>query len=140
MVSNSKVNQVILIMIDDVRSSHLFELMSQNKLPNIAKLVGEGISSKECITTFPSITHRCYTNIIIGAYSGYYPKEGSGIPTYHWISRTDPTSEGIRFPFIRSYESASGLRIIPKDLGQNVHTIFEQTGGGTHLSGFHIIY
>lgn len=93
MSRNAKVNQVILIILDDVRASHLFDLINQGKLPNMAELAGKGVSSQNCITSYPSITFPCYPNIITGCYSGYYPIEGSGIPSYHWVARTDPPSE-----------------------------------------------
>ncbi|MHA1488938.1 MAG: alkaline phosphatase family protein [Promethearchaeota archaeon] len=139
MSSKAKVNQVVLIVIDDVRASHLFDLMDNGKLPNIAQLAKSGIMSRNCITSFPSITFPCYSNIIIGAYSGYYPKEGSGIPTYHWINRSDPPSKSKRLPFIRSYSPASGIRRINNDLGANVQTIFEQAGKGNLLSAMNIV-
>ncbi|GAI56265.1 unnamed protein product, partial [marine sediment metagenome] len=59
--------------------------------PNIAQLAESGISCQNCITSFPSITYPCYTNIVLGAYSGYYPIEGSGIPMYHWVGSILPT-------------------------------------------------
>jgi len=144
MSRNAKVNQVILIILDDVRATHLFELLE--KLPNMAQLVKEGISCQNCITSFPSITFPCYSNLMVGAYSGYYPKEGSGIPNYHWVARTDPPSEGNppsegkRFPFIRNYGEGRQLWQLGKDLGTNVHTIFEQADCGNFLSSLNVVY
>ncbi len=137
----AKVNQVILIVIDDVRASHLYGWINRGKLPNMAQLAKNGISCQNCITTFPSITYPCYCNIITGAYSGYYPKEGSGIPTYHWVNRTDPpTSEGKKLPFIRNYGDGRQVWKISKDLGPNVQTIFEQAGEGNFLSALNVIF
>jgi len=139
MSRNPKVNQVILIILDDVRASHLFTLIGQNKLPNIAKLAKDGISCSNCITTFPSITYPCYSNIILGSYSGYYPKEGSGIPMYHWIAREDPATKGKKYPIIKTYGSARHIRKINKDIGTNVKTIFEQAGDGNFASSLNLI-
>ncbi len=139
MSSKAKVNQVILILIDDVRASHFFEFLNQGKLPNIGQLSENGISCGNCITSFPSITFPCYSNIITGSYSGYYTKEGSGIPTYHWVNRTDPPSESKRMPFIRNSGAGSHVGKLNKDLGLNVQTIFEQAGEGNFLSAMNII-
>lgn len=134
-----KVNQVILIIIDDVRASHLFGLISQGKLPSISQLAKNGMMCQNCITSFPAITFPCYSNIITGAYSGYFPKEGSGIPTYHWINRTDPPSVSKRLPFIRISGDIGQMVKLNKDLGTNVQTIFEQAGEGNHLSALNVI-
>jgi len=139
MSRNPKVNQVILIILDDVRASHLFTLIDQNKLPNIAKLAKNGISCSNCITTFPSITYPCYSNIVLGSYSGYYPKEGSGIPMYHWIAREDPPIKGKKYPIIKTYGSARHIRKINKDIGTNVKTIFEQAGDGNFASSLNLV-
>ena len=134
------VNQVILIVIDDVRASHLFDLVNQGKMPNIANLVNNGIACENCITSFPSVTFPCYPNIITGAYSGYYPIEGSGIPGYHWVARTDPPSEGKKLPFIRNYDIRTHIFKIGKDLSPNCKTIFEQAGEGNFFSAFNVIF
>lgn len=139
MSHNAKLNQVILILMDDVRASHLFGLMDKGRLPNMAQLAENGVSCQNCITSFPSITFPCYSNIITGAYSGYYPKEGSGVPTYHWVNRNDPPSEGKRFPFVRNYSIGTHLFKLKKDLGKNVQTIFEQAGEGNFLSAVNVI-
>ena len=54
MARTSLVDQVILILIDDVRASHLFDLMTKGKLPNIAQIAKNGISSQNCITSYPT--------------------------------------------------------------------------------------
>jgi hypothetical protein len=136
----AKVNQIILIIIDDVRASHFFDWMNQGKLPNTSQLAKNGIFSQNCVTTFPGITYPCYSNIMIGAYSGYYSKEGSGIPTYHWVNRTDPPSEGKKLPFIRNYGDGRQIWKISKDLGPNVQTIFEQAGEGNFLSALNVVF
>jgi hypothetical protein len=102
MPRNNLVNQIILILIDDLRGAHLFDLINKGKAPNIAQIANNGISSENCITSFPSITFPCYSNIILGSYSGYFPKEGSGIPMYHWVGRSRPIIEERKFP-IRWY-------------------------------------
>ncbi|MFX0047643.1 MAG: alkaline phosphatase family protein [Candidatus Hermodarchaeota archaeon] len=138
MSRSSLVDQVILILIDDVRASHLFDLISKGKLPNIAQVAEQGVSCQNCITSYPSITYPCYTNIVIGSYSGYYPIEGSGIPMYHWVGRTDPPSEGKKFPIIRHGGKGSHILKFNSDLGPNCQTIFEQAGDGNFLSSLNL--
>ena len=139
MTRNNLVNQVILILIDDVRATHLFDLMNKGKAPNIAQLAENGISSSNCITSFPSITFPCYSNIVIGSYSGYFPKEGSGAPMYHWIGRSYPLMEEKKFPVIRNYGKGNHLLKLNKDIGPNCQTIFEQAGEGNFLSSLNFI-
>ncbi|NHJ21304.1 MAG: hypothetical protein EAX91_10190 [Candidatus Lokiarchaeota archaeon] len=139
MTRNIIVDQVILILVDDVRSSQFFDLIGKGKLPNIAKLAESGIQSQNCITSYPSITYPCYSNIVIGSYSGYFPIEGSGIPEYHWVGRSDPPVAGKRFPIIRNYGKGNHLLKINSDLGSNCQTIFEQAGKGNFLSSLNLI-
>ncbi len=139
MSSSALVNQIVLLILDDVRSSHLFGLINDGTLPNMEALMENGISCRNCITSYPAITFPCYPNIITGAYSGYYPIEGSGIPAYHWVNRQEDISVKQRYPFIRNYSYASHIRKIDKDLGSNVQTIFEQVPDGNLLSVFNFI-
>jgi len=134
MSRSAKVNHVILIILDDVRAEHLFHWMNERKLPNIAQLANEGITSQRCVTSFPSVTLPCYSDIITGSNSGYFPKEGSGVPNYHWLDRTDPPQEKRKLPFIRNYSERGDLLKINKDIGSNVKTIFEQAGDDNFLS------
>jgi len=134
MVRNSKVNQVILIILDDVRAEHLFKLINEGKLPNMKNIADNGISCSNCVTSYPAITFPCYGNIVTGSYSGYSPKEGSAVPLYHWLNRTDPPSTSKKPPFIRNYGERSQLLKVNKDVGKNVKTIFEQVSQGNFLS------
>lgn len=140
MGKSAKVNQIILIILDDVRAEHLFNLMREGKLPNITQIAEHGIICESCITSFPSVTLPCYADIITGCNSGYYPKEGSGVPSYHWLNRTDPPSEKKKPPFIRNYSDRRGIFKINKDIGSNVKTIFEQAGDGNFLSATSFLY
>jgi hypothetical protein len=140
MTRNAKVNQVILIIFDDVRTEHLFGLLKEGKLPNIAQIAYNGIECSNCITSYPAITFPCYGNIVTGSYSGYYPKEGSGVPLYHWVDRKDPPSTSKKPPFIRNYGDRSQVLKINKDIGKNVKTIFEQAPEGNMLSSLCFLY
>ncbi|MFW9999587.1 MAG: alkaline phosphatase family protein [Candidatus Hodarchaeota archaeon] len=137
---NAKVNQVIMIILDDVRAEHIFKLMKEGKLPNIIQIADNGITCSNCITSYPAITFPCYGNIITGSYSGYYPKEGNAVPLYHWINRTDPPSTSKKAPFIRNYGDRSQVLKINKDIGKNVKTIFEQAPEGNMLSSLCFLY
>jgi len=140
MSRNAKVNQVILIILDDVRASHLFDLINQGKLPNMAELAENGVSCNNCITSYPSITFPCYGNIITGSYSGYFPKEGNAVPLYHWLNREDPPVEKRKPPFIRNYGDRAQLLKINRDIGTKVKTIFEQAGDNNFLSATSFLY
>ncbi|MFX0020718.1 MAG: alkaline phosphatase family protein [Candidatus Hermodarchaeota archaeon] len=128
------ISQVILFIIDDVRAEHLFKLMKEDRLPNMAKLADNGIKCSNCITSYPSVTFPCYGNIITGTYSGYFPKEGNAIPMYHWVNRSDPPLLSKKTPFIRNYGDRSQLLKANKDVGNKVKTIFEQVPEGNKLS------
>ncbi len=140
MVRDAKVNQVILIILDDVRAEHLFKLMNEGKLPNMKEVAENGISCSNCVTSYPSITFPCYGNIVTGSYSGYFPKEGSAVPMYHWLNRMDPPSTSKKPPFIRNYGDWSKVLKINKDIGKKVKTIFEQAPEGNMLSSFCFLY
>jgi hypothetical protein len=140
MSRSAKVNQVILIILDDVRAEHMFKWMAEGILPNIAQIAKNGIISQDCITSFPSVTLPCYSNILTGTYSGYYPKEGSGVPSYHWIDRRDPPLERKKSPFIRNYSDRRDIFKINKDIGSSVKTIFEQVDEGNLLSVINFLY
>lgn len=140
MVKTSRVKQVILIILDDIRASHMFELINAGKLPNIAELTENGIVSNNCVTSYPSITFPCYGNIMTGSYSGYFPKEGNAVPQYHWLDRTDPPKIGKKPPFYRNYSDRSKVLKINTDIGKNVKTIFEQAPEGNMLSSFCFLY
>ena len=140
MSRSAKVNQVILIILDDVRAEHLFKWMKKGKLPNIAQIADNGISCQKTVTSFPSVTLPCYADIITGSNSGYFPKEGSGVPNYHWINRTVPPSEKKKPPFIRNYSERRDVLKINKDIGKHVKTIFEQAGDGNFLSATSFLY
>ncbi|TXT66485.1 MAG: Type I phosphodiesterase / nucleotide pyrophosphatase [Promethearchaeota archaeon] len=140
MSNKAKINQVILLIVDDVKSSQFFHLLERGTLPNLKQLADTGTSCKYCITSFPSVTFPCYPNIVTGAYSGYYPEEGSGIPAYHWVARTDPPTIKKRLPFIRNYSVGTHIAKIGSDLADNVKTIFEQAGDGNFLSSLNIVY
>lgn len=133
------VNNVILIIIDDIRARHLFHWIDEGKMPNLARLVDTGLSCRNCITTYPSITLPTQPNIMTGTYSGYFPKEGSGIPVFHWLARADPPAgDAAPPPFIRNYGAGTQAFAMDDDLGPNCQTIFEQAGPdeGNSLSVF----
>ena len=140
MSRSAKVNQVILIILDAVRAEHLFGLINEGKLPNIAQIAENGIKCSNCITSYPAITFPCYGNIVTGSYSGYFPKEGNAVPLYHWLNRMDPPSTSKRFPFIRNYGKRNDLLKINKDIGNNVKTIFEQAPDGNMLSSTSFLF
>ena len=60
----NKINRVILCIIDDLRSDHLFNFIEKGFLPNIKKLMEDGLYSKNCITDFPPITYPTQVSMV----------------------------------------------------------------------------
>jgi len=118
---------VILLIADDVSGRLFSRLYSEGKLPNLKTIGDSGIVCDKCVTSFPSITLPTQSNIMTGAYSGYYPKSGSGIPVYHWFDRESNP------PQYRHYSSLHALRQT-HEIENNVKTIFEQIGEGNSYS------
>lgn len=118
---------IILLIADDVSSRFFKQLYDEGKLPNIKALGESGIVSTKCVTTYPSITLPTQPNIMTGAYSGYYPKSGSGIPVYHWFDRESNP------PQYRHYSAMHALRQT-HEIENNVRTLFEQIGEGNSYS------
>ena len=120
----NKINRVILCLIDNLRSDHLFHFVEKGLLPNIKKLMENGIYSKNCITDFPPITYPTQISMLTGTYTGDYKKEYShGVPLMNWMGRD------IAPPFLRDY-MAKNLQIykLSNDIGRKSKTIFEMAG------------
>ena len=84
----NKINRFIYCIIDNVRAEHLFNFVERGLLPNIKKLMENGIYSKNCITDFPAITYPTQASMITGTYTGDYRKElCHGIPLMNWMDR-----------------------------------------------------
>ena len=138
MNSKKNINHAIIFIVDDVRAQDFFTLIEKNKLPNIKKLVNEGTYCDNCITSYPSITYPCYSNIVLGTYSDYFLKIGSGIPMYHFVDRNPSQELKKRFPKIINC-GKNGLPKLNKLIGTNCKTIFEQAGEGNFLSSLNLI-
>jgi len=123
-----------LCIIDDVRSSHFFDLIEKGLLPNFKRLMQNGIFSKTCVTDFPSVTYPTQCSIITGTYTGDYRHElCHGVPSYHWMGRY------LAPPFLRNYGAPGSDELIQiykmnADLGENCQTLLEMTGEGNHSS------
>lgn len=126
----NKVNRVILVIIDDVRSDQFFAMIEQGLLPNLKRLMEKGIYSKNCITDFPSVTYPTQVSTITGTYTGDYKNElCHGIPAFNWMGRDSSP------PLLRSYGS-NKLEIykMNNDLGTNCQTLFEMIKEGNKTS------
>ncbi|MBN2156633.1 MAG: alkaline phosphatase family protein [Candidatus Lokiarchaeota archaeon] len=118
---------VILLVADDVSGRLFSRLYNEGKLPNLKLLGDKGIICDKCVTSYPSITLPTQPNLMTGAYSGYYPKSGSGIPVYHWFDReANP-------PQYRHYSALHALRQT-HEIEDKVKTLFEQIGEGNSYS------
>ncbi len=129
-MAKSKVNRIILCIIDDVRSKQFFHLINKGLLPNCKTLMENGIYSKNCVTDFPAITYPTQVSIITGTYTGDYRHEKChGIPLSNWMGRDyNP-------PLIRNYGSTK-LEIykMNEDMGKNCQTICEMIPEGNKTS------
>jgi len=126
----NKVNRVILCIIDNVRSDHLFNFIDRGLLPNIRKLMENGIYSKNCITDFPPITYPTQVSILTGTYTGDFRKEYChGVPLMNWMDRS------VIPPMLRDYTSRN-LQIykLGTDIGERCKTLLEMVEGGNKSS------
>ncbi|MFX1437634.1 MAG: alkaline phosphatase family protein [Promethearchaeota archaeon] len=115
---------------DDVRSEHFFDYIKKGFLPNLKKLMDNGISSENCITDFPPITYPTQVSLITGTYTGDFRKEPShGIPLLNWMIRD------VAPPILREYASKN-LQIykINEEMGNNCRTLLEMVGDGNKAS------
>jgi predicted AlkP superfamily phosphohydrolase/phosphomutase len=104
--------------------------MQKGLLPNLKKLMDNGIYSKNCITDFPPITYPTQVSLITGTYTGNYKKELShGVPLLNWMDRD------VAPPLLREYASKN-LQIykINEDMGENCRTLLEMVGDGNTAS------
>ena len=126
----NKVNRVILCIIDDVRADHFFNLIRKGFLPNMKKLMKNGIYSENCITDFPPITYPTQVSLLTGTYTGNYKKElCHGIPLINWMDRDYSP------PILRSY-AAKDMQIykLNNEIGDNCKTILEMIEDGNTAS------
>ena len=130
----NSIKHVIFCIIDDVRSEHFYDFIERGSLPNLKKLIKSGLSSKNCITDFPSLTYPTQVSMMTGTYTGNYLEElCHGVPSFHWMYRNDNP------PFFRSYTSVGSVERIQiyklnDDLGNNCKTLFEMVGEGNTAS------
>jgi hypothetical protein len=104
--------------------------MNKGLLPNLKKLLENGIYSENCITDFPPITYPTQVSLITGTYTGDFKKELShGVPLLNWMNR-DVTP-----PILREYASLN-LQIykLNKEMGDNCRTLLEMVGDGNKAS------
>ncbi len=120
----NKINRVILCLIDNLRSDHLFQFVERGILPNIKKLMEEGIYSKNCITDFPPITYPTQVSMLTGTYTGDFRKEDChGVPLMNWMGRD------LAPPYLRDYTSRNmQIYKLNNDIGNRTKTIFEMAG------------
>jgi len=128
------INHIIYCILDDVSSEYLFKMIKRGELPNLKKLMNDGIYTKNCITDFPSITYPTQVSMITGTYTGDYRKElCHGIPIFNWMERNKTP------PLLRSYGSYGynqGIQIykLNDDMGTNCRTLLEMVGEGNTAS------
>jgi hypothetical protein len=133
-ITMNRINHAIFCIIDDVQSAYLFNLIEGKFLPNIKKLIDNGMFSRNCITDFPAVTYPTQDSMITGTYTGNYLKEPChGVPSYYWMDR------GVKPPRLRDYGSYGSNQLIQiykmnEDLGDNCRTLPELIKEGNSAS------
>lgn len=99
-------------------------------MPNLKKLMENGIYSENCITDFPPITYPTQVSMLTGTYTGNFKKElCHGVPLLNWMERDYSP------PILREYASTD-LEIykINEDMSNNCRTLLEMVGDGNTAS------
>ncbi|MHA1241415.1 MAG: alkaline phosphatase family protein, partial [Promethearchaeota archaeon] len=80
-------------------SDQFFKLINDGSLPNLKRLMNEGVYSKNCITDFPSLTYPTQVSMMTGTYTGNYLEElCHGVPSFHWMDPLFIGWDETRFP------------------------------------------
>lgn len=119
-----------MCIIDDVRSEHFFDFINKGLMPNLKKLMENGIYSENCITDFPPITYPTQVSILTGTYTGNFKNElCHGVPLLNWMDRD------LAPPMLREYASTD-LQIykINNDMSNHCKTLLEMVGDGNTAS------
>ncbi|MHA1232149.1 MAG: alkaline phosphatase family protein [Candidatus Helarchaeota archaeon] len=112
----TRAERVILIVLDDVRADQFFDLIEKNELPNIKKYFYDGIQSN-MTSIFPAITIPARLTLLTGTYPDHY-----AIPGMHCYEREKNKIHN--FASLHQWD-------IPKILGGDAKTIYEQVDGNT---------
>src|ERR1035437_6230583 len=101
--------KLVLVVIDGMTPAALARTIDAGAAPTLARLVRDGYSSGECISSFPSLTPVATATITTGA-----GPSDHGVPSMHWYNRDEEryVDYGISFPAARR----SGLITVLKDL------------------------
>ena len=110
-----------------MRPASLARAIEDGAAPTFARLIREGYSSEQCISSFPSLTPVATSMIV----TGRGPDE-HGVPSMHWYKRDERryVDYGISFPAARRSGVISVLkdlvyRINEEHLSQSTPTFFE---------------
>lgn len=112
----TKAERVIQIILDCVRADQFFDLINQGKLPNIKKYFYNGLKGN-MTGIFPAITVPARLTLLTGTYPDHYD-----IPAFHFYDRETKK--------VHDYASLDQFDI-PKKLGGEAKTIYEQIEGNT---------
>jgi len=114
----TKIEHVIIIVIDDVKAEQFFSLIKNSELPNMGSYYNNSHYSDKCVTTFPSTTLPSHVSIFTGRYQDYYK-----IPCIKWFDKKNEK--------IHDYASGlAGLKLIQEDMiAANAQTIYEKIDG-----------
>jgi hypothetical protein len=106
---SSTAKKLVLVVIDGMTPAALARTIDAGAAPTLARLVRDGYSSGECISSFPSLTPVATATITTGA-----GPSDHGVPSMHWYNRDEEryVDYGISFPAARR----AGLITVLKDL------------------------
>ncbi len=105
----NKAKKLMVAVIDGMKPDALARTVDSGAAPTLARLMRDGYSSGECISSFPSLTPVATSTITTGAGPGRH-----GVPSMHWYHRAEEryVDYGISFPAARR----SGVITVLKDL------------------------
>lgn len=108
-MSSRNEKKLVLVVVDGMRPLSLEQTIADGAAPNFARLIREGYSSGECISSFPSLTPVATSMIVTGKGPGEH-----GVPSMNWYNREERryVDYGISFPSARR----SGVITVLKDL------------------------
>lgn len=119
--------KLVVAVIDGMKPAALDRAIETGAAPTLARLVRDGYTSNECISSFPSLTPVATSTITTGV-----GPDRHGIPSMHWFNHVEEryVDYGISFPSSRRSGVISVLkdliyRLNQEHLSKNTPTFFE---------------
>lgn len=110
---------VVLISVDGMSESVMDELLAAGELPNIARLIENGVRVRRAVCSVPSITYSCFSTILTGCHPGRH-----GITGNKWFDRYSLIHRD--YGTIRTYRDVDADIMVP--------TVYEHLGDAFTVS------